>query len=182
MRRAFDLEVLRCPRCAGRMELIATIDDPAVIHRILAHLALPGHGTTPSPRPLCLLRETTSPRSPSRSRCDVAGPPARAVVCPEPPARHGVCGFRPAGRCRLTTPTDSGRIARSMAGALSAPYHRGNTSGGTHRRRLRRALCHLRSHQLRVSRTRGADNGCRRESDERGAYIHRHITMLVGVK
>ena len=27
--------------CAGRMELIATIDDPAVIHRILAHLGLP---------------------------------------------------------------------------------------------------------------------------------------------
>ena len=40
--RAFDLDVLRCPRCAGRMELIATIDDPAVIHRILADLGLPG--------------------------------------------------------------------------------------------------------------------------------------------
>jgi len=42
MRRAFDLDVLRCPRCAGRMQLIATIDDPAVIQRILAHLGLPG--------------------------------------------------------------------------------------------------------------------------------------------
>ena len=41
MGRAFDLDVLRCPRCAGRMELIATIDDPAVIDRILAHLGLP---------------------------------------------------------------------------------------------------------------------------------------------
>ena len=38
MRRAFDLDVLRCPRCAGRMQLIATIDDPAVIQEILAHL------------------------------------------------------------------------------------------------------------------------------------------------
>jgi hypothetical protein len=42
MRRAFDLDVLRCPRCAGRMQLIATIDDSAVIQRILAHLGLPG--------------------------------------------------------------------------------------------------------------------------------------------
>ena len=42
MRRAFDLDVLRCPRCAGRMELIAAIDDPTVISRILAHLRLPG--------------------------------------------------------------------------------------------------------------------------------------------
>jgi hypothetical protein len=40
MRRAFDLDVLRCPRCAGRMQLIATIDDPAVIQKILAHLGL----------------------------------------------------------------------------------------------------------------------------------------------
>jgi len=49
MRRAFDLDVLRCPRCAGRMELIATIDDPAVIHRIRAHLALPGARDDPEP-------------------------------------------------------------------------------------------------------------------------------------
>ena len=46
MRRAFDLE---CPRCAGRMELITTIDDPAVIHRILAHLGLPGARDGPEP-------------------------------------------------------------------------------------------------------------------------------------
>ena len=39
---AFGLDVLRCPRCAGRMPLMATIDDLAVIQRILAHLGLPG--------------------------------------------------------------------------------------------------------------------------------------------
>ncbi len=49
MRRAFDLDVLRCPRCSGRMQLIATIDDPAVIQRILAHLGLPGVRDGPPP-------------------------------------------------------------------------------------------------------------------------------------
>jgi putative transposase len=49
MRRAFDLDVLRCPRCAGRMQLIATIEDPAVIQRILAHLGLPGIREGPPP-------------------------------------------------------------------------------------------------------------------------------------
>jgi hypothetical protein len=49
MRRAFELDVLRCPRCAGRMELIATIDDSAVIHRILVHLGLPGARDGPEP-------------------------------------------------------------------------------------------------------------------------------------
>jgi hypothetical protein len=41
MRRAFDLDVLACPRCGGRMSLIATIDDPGVIRKILGHLGLP---------------------------------------------------------------------------------------------------------------------------------------------
>ena len=49
MRRAFDLDVLCCPRCAGRMELIAHIDDPSVIHRILGHLGLPGARDGPEP-------------------------------------------------------------------------------------------------------------------------------------
>ena len=40
MRRAFEADVLACPRCGGRMTVLATIDDPAVIHRILTHLGL----------------------------------------------------------------------------------------------------------------------------------------------
>jgi hypothetical protein len=63
MRRAFDLDALLCPRCAGRMELIATIDDPAVIHRILAHLALPDARDGPAPASArCLTTPTHSGR------------------------------------------------------------------------------------------------------------------------
>jgi len=40
MRRAFEADVLACPRCGGRMIVLATIEDPAVIHRILTHLGL----------------------------------------------------------------------------------------------------------------------------------------------
>jgi hypothetical protein len=40
MRRAFEADVLACPRCGGRMTVLATIQDPAVIHRILTHLGL----------------------------------------------------------------------------------------------------------------------------------------------
>ncbi len=49
MRRAFDLDVLACPRCGGRMRLIATIEDPRVIRQILAHLGLLTE--VPHPRP-----------------------------------------------------------------------------------------------------------------------------------
>jgi hypothetical protein len=41
MQRTFGFDVLECPRCAGRLELIALIEDPRVIRRILNHLALP---------------------------------------------------------------------------------------------------------------------------------------------
>jgi hypothetical protein len=40
MRRAFEADVLACPRCGGRMVVLATIDDAAVIQRILTHLRL----------------------------------------------------------------------------------------------------------------------------------------------
>ncbi len=50
MRRAFGLDVLLCAHCAGRMQLIVTIDDhPAVIQKILAHLGLPGAREDPQP-------------------------------------------------------------------------------------------------------------------------------------
>jgi hypothetical protein len=36
MRRAFDLDVLACPRCGGRLRLIALLHDPRVIAALLA--------------------------------------------------------------------------------------------------------------------------------------------------
>jgi hypothetical protein len=42
MRRAFDLDVLACPRCGGRLRLIATVEGPEAIRTILA--ALGGSG------------------------------------------------------------------------------------------------------------------------------------------
>jgi hypothetical protein len=36
LKRSFKIDVLSCPRCGGRMKVIATIDDPGVIRKILA--------------------------------------------------------------------------------------------------------------------------------------------------
>ena len=54
---------LRCPLCAGRM--IATIDDPAVIQRILADLGLPGAREDPRPPLLPIAAEAEQPTLPS---------------------------------------------------------------------------------------------------------------------
>jgi hypothetical protein len=41
MRRTFAFDVLACGRCGGRLQLIALIEQTAVITRILRHLGLP---------------------------------------------------------------------------------------------------------------------------------------------
>ena len=52
MHRAFGIDVLACADCGGRLRLIATLHDPAVIRKILAHLALGHSGRVPaSPLP-----------------------------------------------------------------------------------------------------------------------------------
>jgi hypothetical protein len=51
MRRAFGIDVLACPRCGGRLRLIATLEDPAVVATILAHLGWPPPAEAPGPAP-----------------------------------------------------------------------------------------------------------------------------------
>jgi len=51
MQRAFAIDVLACPSCGGRMRLIATIHDPAVIRRILEHLRPCSSGASSGPGP-----------------------------------------------------------------------------------------------------------------------------------
>jgi hypothetical protein len=49
MARTFGFDVLACPRCGGRLRLVALIEDSAIIGRILRHLGLPTE--VPAPRP-----------------------------------------------------------------------------------------------------------------------------------
>ena len=51
MRHTFGVDVLACPRCGGRMRVVATIEDPVVIRRILTHLGLPTEASAPRPPP-----------------------------------------------------------------------------------------------------------------------------------
>ena len=40
MHRAFEIDVLACPQCGGRLRLIATVEDPREIREVLSALAL----------------------------------------------------------------------------------------------------------------------------------------------
>jgi hypothetical protein len=69
MRRAFDVDVLACRCCGGRLRLLALLEAGAVTARILRHLGLPSD--VPPARPA---------RAPPLMNGDEAWWPASAVA------------------------------------------------------------------------------------------------------
>ncbi len=47
LKRVFDIDIEHCPHCGGQLKLIAAIEEPATIARILTHLGL---AAQPPPR------------------------------------------------------------------------------------------------------------------------------------
>jgi hypothetical protein len=57
LKRVFDIDLEHCPQCGGDFKIIAAIEEPAVIVRILTHLGLPARAPPRSPaRPLPLFQ------------------------------------------------------------------------------------------------------------------------------
>ena len=49
LKRVFDIDIAQCPHCGGQLKLIAAIEEPAVIARILTHLGLAAEPPTRAP-------------------------------------------------------------------------------------------------------------------------------------
>ena len=49
LRRTFAIDVLACPGCGGRLRLLATIEQGAVVEKILTHLGLATGPPPPAP-------------------------------------------------------------------------------------------------------------------------------------
>ena len=56
LKRVFDIDIERCTHCGGKLKIIAVIEEPDVIEKILTHIGL-------SPQP--------PPRTPARKRVDL---------------------------------------------------------------------------------------------------------------
>jgi len=41
LKRVFDIDIEQCPHCDGQLKIIAAVEDPAIIVKILKHLGLP---------------------------------------------------------------------------------------------------------------------------------------------
>ncbi len=67
MRRAYGIEVLECPRCGGRMRLLATIRSHSAVPAILEHV-LPANQGNKNPVWLELIRRGANDPSDRRPR------------------------------------------------------------------------------------------------------------------
>jgi hypothetical protein len=47
--RSFEIDILACPECGGRLRFLASIEDPAVVRKILSHLGIPSECPQPLP-------------------------------------------------------------------------------------------------------------------------------------
>jgi hypothetical protein len=59
LKRVFDLDVKHCPNCGGDLKIIAAIEDPPVINKILSHLGLPTRAPPRAPARRVDLFQTT---------------------------------------------------------------------------------------------------------------------------
>jgi hypothetical protein len=58
LKRVFGIEIDSCERCGGAVKIIASIEDPQVIGRILTHLGLDGSEARSHPLPRCAHRRS----------------------------------------------------------------------------------------------------------------------------
>lgn len=49
LKRVFNIDIEACPECKGNVKVIASIEDPEVIKKILNHLGLESRAPTPWP-------------------------------------------------------------------------------------------------------------------------------------
>ncbi len=77
----YSIDVLACAQCGGRLRFVATIEDPPIVSKILAHLGLPTRDPS--------LRLRGRRLSPTASTSPDAVTPVAAEVPPSAPRRAG---------------------------------------------------------------------------------------------
>ena len=67
LKRVFDIDIEHCPNCSGALKIIAAIEDPPVIIKILRHLGVPSRA---------------QPISSAARTCDLRAAPDPAIQDP----------------------------------------------------------------------------------------------------
>ena len=132
MARTFALDVDKCPKCEGRMKLVALVQDPKSIARFLRHLGEP-RATSAAPPP----ERRPTPRPPS------CGDSPSATTRPDHAANARV---RPRGE--IQPQSSRMRAARSSTRAHPKTFRRVREGFSTRPRLAKTRLFRLRSHHV----------------------------------
>jgi hypothetical protein len=88
LKRVFAIEIETCRRCGGKLKVVASIEDPALIERILAHLKQRPETEQPAHRSLRAHRPSNRRSSdPHASPVPASEESATAALWPKPRAR-----------------------------------------------------------------------------------------------
>ena len=113
LKRVFQIDILACAKCGGRMKILAVIDQPDVVTKILGHLGMP---TVPEGIPRCPAPKATARLRPLRR---LTHTPAVVAACLKVAARD-----RPTQPCDLRTSARSPRQLPSRARPLPIDHRR----------------------------------------------------------
>jgi len=125
MRRVFDLDVLACPRCGGRLRVIAPVQDPLAVQALLAHRARSGASAPPGPVPTRARRQLqalgTGPVAAAASLREGLDEPLTGLTLGLPPRLRQVfattnCIDNLIGRVRHVTRWRDGAMIRRWVG------------------------------------------------------------------
>jgi hypothetical protein len=96
MRRVVHLDGLACPRCGGRLRVIATVQDPLAVQAILAHLA---RSNTPAPPAPAALTSPVPQRLSRLAPLTLGGAPGHSAAPPDTRRRPRPAATPPPAPC-----------------------------------------------------------------------------------
>ena len=115
--RVFAIDITTCPQYGGPLTILAAIEEPAVISKILAHLGLPTRAPPRAPARLDEFFQTAS--SPRRIPVQFLEPTDRLCPFSQPTPHKGAPGWpdpRTRGRADLTHRRNSRMSDRNVWG------------------------------------------------------------------
>jgi hypothetical protein len=114
LRRSYGIDIFTCPHCNGRRRILAFLEDPVVVHKILDHLGLPKEPRAPqaAARRALLSRK----QGPPNATVAAVHESRRATATPRP--REGAVS-------RTGTGLDPPQVPRRMPSRLRSPQAQG---------------------------------------------------------
>ncbi len=107
LKRVFAIDITTCQQCGGPLPILAAIEDPAVIIKILSHMGLPTRAPPRAPARLDAFLQTAYAPPGFRFSVGADTPPLPSSPTPTPQWRNRLTRSWKNGPCRTISPWHS---------------------------------------------------------------------------